>query len=193
MASIKMRSLLLAVMIGLGAVFVSIGVLGMSSAMAQELEVIGSVSLAPPAQAPPPNDDDLQFVAFFTDDISVQITDLSGNEVGEGVHEGSLKCNGDTCSQKIDAIISISDVLTGTRVYEYKFRTRQALDPEAERVVVGGTGTISSGGYKERFSFTATFQNNRDGTVWVKYEASRPDASFIIPEASGTFRISSRR
>lgn len=39
---------------------------------------------------------------------------------------------------------------------------------------------------KERFIFTATFLNNRDGTLWVRYEASRPEASFIIPKAAGT-------
>jgi hypothetical protein len=29
--------------------------------------------------------------------------------------------------------------------------------------------------------------------VWVKYEASRPDASFIIEKSPGTFSFSSRR
>jgi hypothetical protein len=193
MVSIRMRSVLLAVMMGLGAVFVSIGVLGMSPAQAHELELTGSPSLAP-AQPPPPDDDDLGFVAlYFTEPLTIQITDLSGNVVGEGVHGGEVRCNRNNCSQTTQLIytIPLTDWLWSE--YEYKFTTRQAIDPVEERVVVGGTGTISSRGQKERFSFTAVFQNNRDGTVWVRYEASRPDASFIIPAAPGTFSISSRR
>ena len=44
---------------------------------------------------------------------------------------------------------------------------------------------------KSGFLFTATFQDNQDGTVSVRYEASRPDASFIIPQAPG--RLEFRR
>ena len=189
MASIKMRSVLLAVIIGLGAVFVSIGVLGMSPALAQDLQATGSVSLAPPQQAEP--DDGIVIIVVFTDPFNVQITDLSGNVVGEGEHGGQVRCNGNNCSQKTQLDFTI--YLTEPWSLEYKFTTRQTLDPVEERVVVGGMGTISSRGQKERFLFTATFQNNRDGTVTVRYEASRPDASFIIPAAPGTFRISSRR
>lgn len=192
MASIKMRPLLLAVIIGLGAVFVSIGVLGMSPALAGELEVTGSASLAPRQQAQP-----YEFFAFgvvFTDPAIVQITDLSGNVVGEGVHVGSVKCNRDNCSKttQLDFTIWFADPRPNESEYEYKFKTLQALDPEEERVVVAGTGTISSRDQQERFRFTATFQNNRDGTVSVTYVASRPDASFVIPKTLGTFTIYSK-
>ncbi|MEZ4619837.1 MAG: hypothetical protein R2867_30640 [Caldilineaceae bacterium] len=77
--------------------------------------------------------------------------------------------------------------------FEYKFTTRQVVDPTAERVVIAGTGTIFTGGKREQFTFIATMQNNRDGTIFIKYEASRPDASFILPKAPGTFTLSKRR
>jgi len=77
-------------------------------------------------------------------------------------------------------------------VYEYKFGTRLALNAEEQVVVVEGRGAISGGGEKERFSFTATFRNNGDGTVFVAYAASRPDASFIIASAPGSFDISDK-
>jgi hypothetical protein len=113
------------------------------------------ISLVPPMQAKP----DYTFTVVLTDPVPIQITDLSGNVVGEGVSEGEL---------------------------------RQAFDLEAERVVVAGTGTKSSDRSKERFSFTATFRNNRDGTLSVTYAASRPDASFVVPEVPGTFEVRTR-
>jgi hypothetical protein len=141
-------------------------------------------------QPPPPNDDDLKFIAFFSDDVSIEIMGLSGNVVGEGIHGREIRCNRNKCSQQ--TVLSFGLPLTDPIVYEYKFTTRQVLDPEEERVVVSGKGRITSRGQKERFSFTATFQNNKDGTVWVRYEASRPDASFIIPRSPGTFQFSRR-
>jgi hypothetical protein len=191
MVSKKLWSLLLAVAMGVVAVVISIGLPEMSSALALEPAGTEPMYLDPLAQPPPPNADDFQFVAFFTDDLTVQITDPSGNVVGEGVHGGEVKCKRNGCSQQ--TYLSFGLPLAESTVYEYKFTTRLALDPEEERVVVEGKGTISSRGQKERFSFTATFQNNRDGTVSVGYVASRPDASFIIPRAPGTFSIISRR
>ena len=187
MRLIRVRSLLLAVVVGLGALFISLGLLGMTpSVMAQgpQAEVIVPVSQAPP-------EDDFGFFVVFTDPLNVEITDLSRNILDEGVHLGKVKCKRDNCSQKTQLQLTIP--LTDPWSVEYKFTGRQSIDPVAERVVVAGTGKISSRTLKERFSFTATFQNNRDGTVWVKYEASRPDASFIVPNSAGTFRISSRR
>jgi hypothetical protein len=189
MQSIKIRSFLLAVISGLAALFISIGLLEMSPALALERAGAEPMRLDPPAQPPPPDDDDLVFIAFFTDPLTIQVTDLSGNVVGEGVHESEVRCNGENCSQK--TLLDFTD--PGFAEYEYKFTTRQAVDPVEERAIVEGTGTISSHGQKERFLFTATFQNNRDGTVSVTYQASRPDASFIIPRLPGTFRIFSRR
>jgi hypothetical protein len=190
MVSKKLRSFLLAVAMGVVAVVILIDLLEISPALALERVETEPMYLDPPAQPPPPNDDNLQFIAFFTDELTIQITDLSGNVVGEGVHGGELRCNRDNCSQKTYLSFGVS--LTEPTVFEYKFTTGQVLDSVEERAVVGGTGTISSRGQKERFSFIATFQNNRDGTVSVRYEASRPDASFIIPEAPGRFVIRRR-
>lgn len=193
MRIIKIPVLLLVVSIGLAAVFITLGLLGTTSeVLAQEQAETEPTYIDPFYQPPPPDpDEDLQFIAFFTDEVPIQITDLSGNVLGEGLHQGEVKCNSNNCSQK--TVLSVGYYFTDPVTYEYQFTTRQALDPEEERVVVSGKGRISSDGQKERFSFTATFQNNRDGTVWVRYEASIPDASFIIPYSSGTFEIFRRR
>jgi hypothetical protein len=183
MASKKLRSFLLAVAMGLAMVLISTSLLETSPALARERAGTEPVRLDPPAQAPPP--EDFLFIVVFTDDLSI-ITYLSGNVIGEGEHGGEVKCNGDNCSKKTQLTVPYGSV-------EYKFTTRQALDPEEDRVVVAGSGKISSLGQKERFLFTATFEDNRDGTVRVTYVASRSDASFIIPRAPGTFSISSRR
>jgi hypothetical protein len=189
MVSKKLWSFLLAVTIGVVAVALLIGLADTSPALALAGEATEPMSLDPLAQPAAPGDD-LLFGVLFTDDSTVQITDLSGNVVGEGVHGGEVKCKRKSCSHK--TYLSFGIPPAEPTVYGYKFATKQALDPEEERAVVAGTGTISSQGQKERFTFTATFQNNRDGTVWVRYEASRPDASFIVPKAPGTFYILGR-
>ena len=114
-----------------------------------------------------------------------EILDLSGNILGEGLHFGRVKCTGDNCSQKTTI------VLDGVE-YTYKFSSRQAHDPDARRLVVEGIGTLTNERQKERFSFTATFEDNRDGTVKTAYVASRPDASFVVPDTSGRFEIRSK-
>jgi hypothetical protein len=149
------------------------------------------ISLVPPMQAKP----DYTFTVVLTDPVPIQITDLSGNVVGEGVSEGELRCNGDNCTKSIDLNVQLFNPPVGepsSYLLEYKFSSRQAFDLEAERVVVAGTGTKSSDRSKERFSFTATFRNNRDGTLSVTYAASRPDASFVVPEVPGTFEVRTR-
>ena len=185
----KMCSFLLVLVSAFGAMLILTGLLGMSPALAKGVEVTEPVILAPPAQRPP--DDDWVIIVVFTDPVTSQVTDLSGNVIGEGTHEGAARCNRNHCNQKTSLLYRIP--LTEPYSIEYKFTTQQALDPEAERAVVKGTGTLSRRGQKERFSFTATFQNNMDGTVWVRYEASKPDASFIIPKSPGTFTIFKRR
>jgi hypothetical protein len=190
MRFIKIWSYLLAVIGGLTAVLISIGLLGLSPALANEGELSGPVRQAAPEQPPPP-EDDFTWGVVFTDPAIIDVEDLSGEVIGEGVHLGEVRCNGDKCSQKTQ--LQFTPFFADPAEYEYKFSTRQALDPKKEKVVVAGTGTISSNGQKERFLFTATFRHNRDGTVWVKYEASRPDASFIIEKSPGTFSFSSRR
>ena len=192
MPSRNRSRILLAVTLGIVVLFSSLVILEMSPVLALEREVTGPVKQAAPEQPPPPfNDDELIFSAYFTEDLEIQITDLSGNVIGEGTHQGQVKCYRDNCNQTTQ--LTLSPPLREGIVYEYKFTSRQVLDPEAQRVVVAGTGTIANQGQKERFSFIATFQNNQDGTVGVKYEASRPDASFIIPRSAGTFKISARR
>jgi hypothetical protein len=163
----QMKRVLLLVSMGLAMVFILFGPLGMTA----------SVGAAP----------DIIHVTF-TDTSPTPYTDL-GNVPGTGVHVGELLCLGDICNQKIEFEPVSLQTSTDTVVYEYKFKSRQAFDPEAERVVVAGTGTILNNGPKIRFSFTGVFQNNGDGTVQVTYIASAPEASFSFPAAPGTFSI----
>lgn len=194
MRLIKIRTLLLALFIGFGAVFIALGLLGeTSSVLAQGQALSEQGNKAVQMQPPPPNDDDLKFVAYFTDDFSVEITNLAGIAIGEGLHRGQARCNKNTCSQKteLDFTFPFTDPdYIGT--YEYKFKQRVAFDPDEASAVVAGTGTISRRGQNERFTFTAIFQDNRDGTVSATYVASRPDASFRIPRSPGTFIIGGR-
>lgn len=184
MVSKKLWSFLLAVSISVVAVVVPIGLLEISPALALERAGTEPMYLDPLAQ---PQPDAPQFVAFFADDLTVEIMDLGGNVVGQGAHGGAVKCNISRCNQRTD--LSFGAASAEPVVYEYRFTTNVAIDPVVERVIVEGNGTISSHGQKERFSFTATFQNNKDGTVLVTYLASRPDASFIIAAAPGIFHI----
>jgi hypothetical protein len=193
MAIRKGSSFLLAMLIGLAAVLVALGLMEKSRVLVQAGTATEPVRWDLPAQPPPPpppDDSDLQFIAFFSDDLTIQVLDLSGAIVGEGTHGGEVRCNNNHCSQKTQMSFTSGPILTWT--VEYRFSTRQALDPVEERAIVAGTGTLVSRGPKERFSFIATFQNNRDGTVSVRYEASRPDASFIIENAPGRFSIRTR-
>lgn len=181
----KMQLVLLAVVIGLAAVFISLGLLGMtSSVLAQGQERSGPKKVAPLAQPP----SDYFFVGVvFTDPAVIEITNLGIGGAGEGTHTGRVRCNRARCGQK--TVVRFTNP-SSDAVYEYQFKTRQVLDLDPpERLVVAGRGTVSSGGQKARFSFTATFQNNGDGTASVTYVASRPDASFVIPKSAGTFRI----
>lgn len=183
MESNNRRYILLALISGLAAVLIWTGLLGASTAQAQQSQS----TFAQQELAIGPTG--LIFTASFTDPSELSILDPSGNAVGKGTKLGEVKCNISVCNHKIDVHI---DLTTDSAVLEYKFRTRQALDLESRRAVVEGTGTIGSDGMKEGFLFTATFQDNRDGTVSATYEASRPDASFMIPNAPGSFLIRSR-
>lgn len=75
-----------------------------------------------------------------------------------------IKCFFDNCSHKTQLYFTLP--LISTAEYEYKFKTRQVLDPEAGRAVVEGSGTFSDLDKKVRFLFIATFRDNRDGTLW---------------------------
>lgn len=115
--------------------------------------------------------------------IEILIMDLSGNPIGSGRHSGDLRCILGTCNQSTS--LSISSPQTDTAEVEYRFMSLQADDPIARLLVVAGSGTILTGQQKEKFQFTATIQDNLDGTLAFRYEASRPDASFLIPGTPG--------
>ena len=186
MRSPKKTALLLAVSISLAGVFGLLGPLGMTAKVqAQEEALHEQINLTLQMQASPKD----IILVTFTDTSPIPYTDLSGNLIGEGVHVGQLWCAGDICNHKIEFEAVSPQPTTDTVVYEYKFKSRLLLDPVAEIVVVSGTGTMSNGGQKTKFSVTGVFQNNGDGTVSVTYNASTPDASFIFPAAPGTFRI----
>lgn len=125
----------------------------------------------------------------FQDNNPTLYTDLSGNAIGEGVLGGELLCVGEICNQKIAFEPILTESTANTLVYQYKFKSLTAFDPQAERVVVSGTGTIFNDGLKTKFSFTGVFENNGDGTVHVTFQASTPDASFIFSAVPGTFTI----
>jgi hypothetical protein len=168
------------------AVVVLIGLLAASPVLALERAGTGVAYLDSLAEQRAP--DDLDAAIYFTHPLAVPVMDLSGNVVGEGVHVGAVKCAGDRCRHQTYLGFDIDS--EEPRVYEYKFGRRLAINAGEQVVVVEGKGTIFGGGQRERFSFTATFRNNGDGTVFVTYAASRPDASFIIASAPGSFDIS---
>lgn len=177
--AIKMPSLSPAVVKGLAAVFILAALLGVAStALAQEQGLIGHLNLQP---LPPVG----AHLVVFTDPVAHPVVDREGN-VLQGVHTGEVRCLGDNCNKKTQL-----DLLVGSDrvVYEYQFKSLQALDSEARRSVVVGRGTMDDGLQRAKFLFTATFEDNGDGTVEVTYEASRPDASFRIPTSPGIFAI----
>ena len=170
------RATLLAVMMGVVAILSSLVLLEMSPALALEGELTGPMKQVAPEQPPAP--DTFWGGVVYTDPASIAIQDLVGVVIGEGVHQGKLQCH-NNCSQKTQ--LSLNGM-----AYEYQFKTIQAVDPVERSMVVAGMGSITSPGQKERFLFTATIQDNRNGTMWVRYEASRPNASFIVPNSAGT-------
>lgn len=185
----KIQSISLTVVIGLAALFFSLELLGATAAVLaqepEEQELTGPLSLETRMQPLP----QIFHGVVFTDPSLHSVLDLNGNILGEGVHIGEVRCRGDNCNHKTQLDLIVGSKRIG---YEYQFKTLNLLDPDGKRSVVAGVGTIYSGSQKERFSFTATFEDNRDGTVSVIYNASRPDASFLIPSSPGTFEIISR-
>lgn len=182
----KIQLVVLAMIISLVALFILIDLLGTAApVMAQQQEVVSAKAVEP--QQAKPSQVEIDYTIYTTDPRRslVQIQDLSGNMKGEGLHFGRVKCKGDNCSQ------STTLVLDGAE-YDYKFSYRQAHDPEARRLVVQGTGYVTNDRQKERFLFTAVFEDNRNGTFRTTYEASRPDASFIVPSTPGNFEIGSK-
>jgi len=116
---------------------------------------------------------------------TVNITDLSGAEIGEGIHEGEINCNpSENCNKKTHL-----SFLINTAEYEYRFSEIQAIDIEARRAIVAGVGTVIINGQRNRFLFTATFEDIGFGNISTTYVASRPDASFLIPSTPGVMEI----
>ena len=164
-------SILAAIVIGGAAVFIPFGLPGMTTSVLANGSGITSIEI----------------LHFDDDGVREPLLYTDGTVIGEGMHVGDLKCIRDNCNGRTYLTdILISSQPTDIEI-EYKMKSLVARDIQEERVVVAGTGTITGGGQKERFSFVATFQNNRDGTVYSRYDASRPDASFIIQETTGTF------
>lgn len=182
----KIQSLSLAVVIGLVAVLLSLALLGMTkSVFAQEQELTAQMNSASKMAKP-----DIDFTVVFTDPAEYLVVyGLDGDPVGEGVHIGGVRCRGDNCNKNTQILFTIPPEGATISGVEYRFKNRIAIDPDARSVVAQGAGTIYSDGQKERFSFFATFEDNRDGTVFVRYDASRQDASFIIPKSPGRFEI----
>lgn len=148
--------------------------------------LIITVGLMSPASAQPLDADTFTSTIVFQDPPAmVQITDLNGNSLGEGEHGGQVRCYKDTCNKVTE--LQLNDI-----AYRYKAKTILALDLIAARVIVEGTGTIDSNGQKEGFTYTAIFQGNLDNTISVSYQASNPNASFIILNTPGTLTISSK-
>lgn len=167
---IKLRSRLSVLIISIVVLIISLGISGMVSPALQ-----------------PVTEKDIILMKSDGLDI-VEVYDLSGSLIGEGKHEGILKCVAENCSHK--AVLYFTTPPTNIAEYEYKFKNIQAVDLDARRVIVSGEGTISNNGQKDRFQFTATFQDNGDDTLSVRYEASTPNASFSIPEYPGTLTFS---
>ena len=189
----KILLIVLAVIIAFAALFTMLDVFGKAAPAAASGQERAAARAEEPAQRAKPTADPILDVAVVTTgDIEnlVQITDLSGAILGEGLHIGRVKCTGDNCSQRmtIELIELIEPGYEG-KSYEYKFSSRLAISEEDRRVVVGGVGTLTSGQQKERFTFTATFEDNRDGSFASTYVGSRPDVSFIIPRTRGSFVI----
>lgn len=183
MKSKRLGVLLFAAVVGIATVLVLVGLADVSSALAQTRT--GNFSAQRKHLSPPAPFD---ITIYFTDPNDIYIADLTGNILGVGIHRGEVRCNRiSSCNQKTQLYFTIPATINTT--FEYKFTTLEGDDPDERRVVVSGWGTLSKDGRKERFLFTATFQDNRDGTIMAIYDASRPDASFIIPNSPGWMRI----
>jgi hypothetical protein len=178
----KIKLLLLPVVLSFAGVLLLLGLITASSAFAHEQEgATFSVQLAPEPVT------QVSFTLTPTKNtVSVTMTSLTGEPIGTGTQEGKVRCHGDNCNQKINiSYIPLSSYVTGTLYIEYKFTSSQFSDPVAKRLVVDCTGSISEGGPKQRFSCTASFSDNGDGTITAIYAASREDASLIVPNYPG--------
>lgn len=178
-----MRSIVRVLIIACTAGLLLLGVVGRSPAQA---EVFAEKSPAPVASAWEMQfDEPIGVTVVFTNPASLSpVTDLGGNPLGEGVHIGGVRCNQKTCAKSTRLFFMDA-------IYTYRFSTRQASDPIDRRVVVAGRGVID-GPDKKRFSFTATFEDNGDGTIAVWYVASDPQASFAVPSSPGTMVFHNR-
>lgn len=180
MRSNNLRYLFLTIALGIAGTLLVLSLVDVSAAFAQAQTGDFSVQHQPP-QVPV-----FASTVVFTDPAGTQIADLAGNVIGTGTFLGKVRCYNGNCNQRTQLAI-------GSTEYEYKFTTEQALDPDARRLIAAGIGTMVNQGQKVRFVFTAVFDDNLDGTIAVKIEASISDASFIIPNVSGNMTIQPRR
>lgn len=146
--------------------------------------VIAMMATAPPVMA----EELTGVIVDFSDSAVGDVLDLSEDLIGQGEHTGTVRCYDGNCGQRTELRVSSEPATT----YTYKFKDLLALDPTAERAVVRGSGVISSASGKEKFEFSAVFEDNGDGSLRVTYSASRLDASFVIPSAPGTFTLVDR-
>lgn len=186
----KIPVVLVTAVFGLTAAFILQAFLGMNTAVLAQ----PSSDIAPPAYVPlrlplQQQHDFIFFGVVFTDPALLGITDLAGTPVGTARHTGEVRCKDDNCQGRVELVVFNS---TGSVYYTYRMKHSVALNPETRRSVVEGTGTIFGGMQKERFRFTATYEDKGDGTLLVRYEASRADASFLIADAPGRVTFMSR-
>jgi hypothetical protein len=184
MQTVRMRSLLWAVIIGVTACSVLVGLLGMSPVEAKVPEEKPAAAISHLAMQPP--DEPIVVIVVFTDPQPIPIYGLSNSTpLGEGIHVGEVRCNQRNCTKSTQLELEATTL-------SYKYSTRLAVDQSDRRAVVAGTGTIDGQGKKKRFSFTATFQDNEDGSIRATYVASDPNASVLIPSVPGAMVFGNR-
>jgi hypothetical protein len=150
------------------------GLLDVSPALALDEATTGTQQQAPPEPFY------IDFTVVFTDPAIIEITDLAGVGVGQGTHLGLAKCHQSKCRHRVNLALTSASDPSVSYVIEYRFSEPLVIDPDEGRAVLAGTGTLGGNGMKERFSFTATFEDKRDGSLAVTYVSSRPNASFNL-------------
>lgn len=181
MAYFRSRSALPAVVVAAVLSLALVALMSVSSAHAEGFDRPESPPAASVDQMQP--EPSVGYHIWLTDELSVEITDLDGTTVGTGMQMGEVLCR-NKCSKSILVDVYYAE-MGSQRSIRYQFTTRQAADPNARRVVVGGKGAIQNAGKNDKFTFTATFEDKGGGAIMARYEASMPEASFIVPESAG--------
>jgi hypothetical protein len=147
------------------------------------LYAVFAVLAAAPALASGP------ITVLILDDPNLRpMLDEGGHLIGYAEHQGGLRCEGIICGQEtemqnIAATVPVTD-------YTYSFANLITVSGDEETIVVEGTGVMSSRDVQAaEFSFVATFKINPDRTVYARYDATLPEASFTIPRTSGSIEF----